>query len=234
MSSYGNYQRTMENRFFKYTLFFSLLVHVLVIAQFPRRKAPGNHKPFKSIEITYHQPISKVKPEEKSVPKQPPRREELKQTAGVLSRKVPNSDFLVKDVSKTFQEMRPLKKQIVRLKEPQIKKRVIILSGEAKQISNPKYRSYNQIVHQKIQRQANINSEGIYNTGEKVRVTAIIDSKGILKQVKIIEDNSTTDQKLWDFSRKIVEEAAPFPPFPIDLKYPELSFSFDINFKDDE
>jgi len=234
MSFYGSYQRTMENRLFKYALFFSLLVHVLAIAQFPRSQAKGKFKPRKNIEITYRNPVSKVKPGEKTVPKQQSRREELKQTSRVLSQKVSSPDPLVKDVSRIFQGMRPIKKQIVRLKESQMKKRVVILAGETKQISNPKYQSYNQIVHQKIQRQANINSEGIYNTGEKVRVTAIIDFKGNLKQVRIIEDKSAADQQLRDFSREIVEGAAPFPPFPIDLKYPELSFSFDINFKDDE
>jgi len=222
----------MENRFFKYTLFFSLLVHVLVIAQFPRSKALGNHKPLKSIEITYRKPISKVKPEEKPVPKQQPRREELKQTARVLSGKASSLDPLVKDVTKVFKDIGAARKQPAKIMQSAVKRRITLPPVKAEKITNPIYLNYYQIVRQKIKERAYANYSTL-DTGN-VYLTFIIDARGILKQINMIDEKTSAAQHLKDVSLKSIKESDPFPPFPVDLKYPELSFNIVISFEEDK
>ena len=58
-------------------------------------------------------------------------------------------------------------------------------------------------------------------------------SDGNLKDVRYIEDKSSPSYYLKDVSMRSIREAAPFPAFPNDLDYPQLSFNVIISFQID-
>jgi len=233
MPSYGRHQATMEHRFLKYTIFLSLLVHALVFIQSPRDKISRKVKAFKQIEITYRSPNAKAKPEAKPISKQPipqpPRQVELKQTAKFVAAKNPTSDVLVKDASKILKEISSVRKQPAIIQETKAEKRITLSPITTEQISNPLYKNYYQIVRQRIRERAYANWEGETSVGV-VRISFMIDASGALKGIKMIGEETPENQGLRNVSLRSVKEAAPFPPFPANLKYPELSFNINISF----
>ena len=70
-------------------------------------------------------------------------------------------------------------------------------------------------------------------TGE-VYMTFVVLSDGRLKQVQLIEEKTAAQDYLRQVSLKSVEECNPFPRFPPDLTYPELSFNVVISFELEE
>lgn len=227
-----SYPGVMENRLFRYALFLSLLVHILLIVQFPRSQAVRKFKPLKNIEITYTQSLLKVHPVEKPVSEQPPRQEKLKGTARVLSSKMARPDSFLKDAAEIFRNISATQKQPVKIAPSSTKRRISLPPVKPGKITNPIYLNYYQMVRQKIKERAYANYATL-DTGN-VYLTFIIDARGALKQIKMIEEKTSAVQYLKDVSLKSIKEADPFPPFPADLKYPELSFNIVISFEEDQ
>ena len=96
-------------------------------------------------------------------------------------------------------------------------------------INNPSYVSYYQIVREKIRRAAYQNYTHT-DTGE-VYVTFVISNDGYLKASRLVEEKTTAAAYLHDIALKSVKEASPFPNFPKELDYPELSFNVVISFE---
>ena len=68
------------------------------------------------------------------------------------------------------------------------------------------------------------------DTGE-VYLTFALSSDGALKQIKLIEGRTNATDYLRDIGLNSIQEASPFPPFPSDLSYPELTFNIAISFR---
>jgi len=110
-----------------------------------------------------------------------------------------------------------------------IKKKITLPPVDMSKISNPSYISYYQIVREKIRRSAYQN----YNrndTGE-VYVTFIISNTGYLKDVRLVEEKSSAAPYLKDIALASVKNASPFPNFPKELDYSQLSFNVVISFQ---
>jgi len=110
-----------------------------------------------------------------------------------------------------------------------IKKKITLPPLDIGKISSPSYINYYQVVREKIRRAAYQN----YNrndTGE-VYITFIISNAGYLKEVRLVEEKSQAAPYLKEIALQSVRNASPFPNFPKELDYSQLSFNVVISFE---
>ncbi len=100
---------------------------------------------------------------------------------------------------------------------------------KSENISNPSYTIYKQMVRSKIDARVHINYSG--RELGKVYVAFVLLADGTVQQVKIPDDKASGNPYLKEVVARSMQEVSPFPPFPKDLKYPELSFNVMISFE---
>lgn len=110
-----------------------------------------------------------------------------------------------------------------------VKKKITLPPLDLDKIDNPSYISYYQVVREKIKRCAYQNYTR-QNTGE-VYLSFIVSNDGFLKDLRLVEDKSSSDQYLREIAQRSLKDASPFPNFPKDLDYPSLSFNVVISFE---
>ena len=110
-----------------------------------------------------------------------------------------------------------------------VKKKITLPAIDLEKINNPTYVSYYQFVREKIRRAAYQHYTRT-ETGE-VYLAFVISSEGALKDVRFLDDRSAPNSYLRDIALRSIRGAAPFPPFPKDLDYPQLSFNVIISFE---
>ena len=110
-----------------------------------------------------------------------------------------------------------------------IKKRITLPEIEMAKIDNPSYISYYQIVREKIRRSAYENY--MHNETGEVYVSFIISNDGYIKVVHMVEEKTSANDYLKGVALRSVKEASPFPNFPKELDYPQLSFNIIISFE---
>ena len=218
----------LEDDIFKYALVLSLLIHVVIFAQLSSRASRHLSKTFQNVEITYYNlklqtKEADIRRKDEITKKGPDKNTEVK-----LDRKagVPPP---VKDMSKLNDKIAAVNKQPVMFKELQVKHKVLVPPLKSEKINNPLYQSYYQAVRNVIRERAYANYSQL-DAGE-VYLTFVILSSGTVKQVQLIDDKTTANDYLRKISLKSIEEANPFPPFPKELNYPELSFNVAISFE---
>jgi TonB family protein len=110
-----------------------------------------------------------------------------------------------------------------------VKKKITLPPVDLGKIDNPSYISYYQIVREKIRRCAYQNYTRS-ETGE-VYVAFVISGDGNLKNARLVEEKSFASEYLKTVAVSSVRDASPFPGFPKELDYPELSFNVVISFE---
>ena len=110
-----------------------------------------------------------------------------------------------------------------------IKKKITLPEIEMARINNPSYISYYQIVREKIRRSAYQNYT--HNEIGEVYISFIISNDGYIKDVHLIEAKTSASDYLKGIASRSVKDASPFPNFPKELDYPQLSFNIIISFE---
>ena len=110
-----------------------------------------------------------------------------------------------------------------------IKKKITLPAIEMAKIDNPSYISYYQIVREKIRRSAYQNYT--HNEIGEVYISFIISNDGLIKGVRLVDERSSANDYLRNIALRSVNDAAPFPNFPKELDYPQLSFNILISFE---
>jgi len=110
-----------------------------------------------------------------------------------------------------------------------IKKKITLPPIEMAKINNPSYISYYQVVREKIRRSAYQNYTQ-NETGE-VYVSFIISNDGYIRGVRLVDERTTANDYLKNIALGSVKDASPFPNFPKELDYPQLSFNIIISFE---
>lgn len=113
--------------------------------------------------------------------------------------------------------------------EISIRRKISLPPIDVNKINNPVYISYYQVVREKIKRSAYQNYSST-ETGE-VTVSFLISDNGYLKDMKLVEEKSSASPYLREIAARSVKDASPFPNFPRDLAYPQLSFNLTITFE---
>lgn len=110
-----------------------------------------------------------------------------------------------------------------------IKRKIALPPIEMAKINNPSYISYYQIVREKIRRSAYQNYT--HNETGEVYVSFIISNDGSIKDVRMVEEKTNGNDYLRSIALRSVKAASPFPNFPKELDYPQLSFNIIISFE---
>ncbi|MCX5668869.1 MAG: energy transducer TonB [Candidatus Omnitrophica bacterium] len=110
-----------------------------------------------------------------------------------------------------------------------IKKKITLPQIEMAKIDNPSYISYYQIVREKIRRSAYQNYT--HNETGEVYISFIISNDGYIKDVRLAEEKTKANDYLKNIALKSIRDASPFPNFPKELDYPQLSFNIIISFE---
>jgi len=110
-----------------------------------------------------------------------------------------------------------------------VKKKVNLPKIEMARINNPSYISYYQIVREKIRRSAYQNYT--HNETGEVYLSFVISNDGYVKDVRLIEAKTRASDYLKKIASRSVRDASPFPNFPKELDYSQLSFNIIISFE---
>lgn len=227
----------MENKLFYSALIFSFLLHGVLIYGLSLSKEKKNILPKKSPEIVYQILSKKSKPvikkhfKELEVVK---KKKLVKKNIKLLSKKqkfTPSLNKSVRDISKLKKSFKGNQKQTPKIIPLDRNRKVTIPLLKSEKITNPKYLSYNQTIRQKIRQRAYsyINHEN-FEAGN-VYLTFVVSSKGSLREVRVVEEKTFANEYLRKVGIRSIKESSPFPPFPKDLKYPELTFNVVISFE---
>lgn len=137
----------------------------------------------------------------------------------------------VKDVSTIMGDMISGQKTMPEIKTIESPNKILVPMVTAEKISNPQYLTYNQSIRQKItQRAYRYVDDPEFQEGE-VYLTFIVSRTGDLSDINIIEEKTRANGYLRESAMRSIKEANPFPPFPQDLNYPELTFNVIISFQ---
>ncbi|MBF0593781.1 MAG: hypothetical protein HQL22_02300 [Candidatus Omnitrophica bacterium] len=216
----------MEDRFFKYAVIVSLLLHCVLFVKL--YLAPPVKKVVKkSSELAYH-----LEPQVKEVPS-PALSQDLKNmsfAAATPGEKMENPGMQQgmgpMDMASQFKVFERAPERVKGLK---VTKEVSIPILKSEKINTPAYATYYQIVRDRIRDRAYTNYTKL-SVGE-IYLTFIIKSDGSLADLQVLENKSEANEFLRAVGIKSVQEAGPFPPFPKDLGYPELTFNVQISFQ---
>lgn len=175
---------------------------------------------YKSVKKEPQPKLRKVKPEEKIT-----KAEKVTLTDSLSSVALVKEHIEKPDALKVYERF-PEK---VRSFSTSVKKTVYVPMLQSEKINNPNYANYYSLVRARIKQRAYFNYSDNY-IGE-VYLTFILSSDGALKDLQILENRTTAQQFLRTIGLKSVKEAAPFPAFPKELRYPELTFNVVISFQ---
>ena len=230
----------MEDKFFTYAIAVSLVIHLAFFSHFYLTRRPFEFLK-RPAEMAYNivkpPPKPETKPEDAAIDKLPNDLMEkitgpLKalaesQTAGAVPQPQKLDSFIKgPDIMDNAQMV---ERKPERLKGVKVTKDVQVPMLKSDKINTPSYIGYYEITRGRIRESAYANYTKLA-MGE-VYITFIVMKDGSLGQVQIIEDKSTANDFLKQVALKSVQEAAPFPPLPKDLNYPELTFNVSISFQ---
>lgn len=214
-----------KEKTFQVALFISILFHVVVFYQLPQINVNIN-KSVQQLEVTYQQ------------------LKDFSHELKVLTKNIDTQDQRYRDrihIVKTPQSFSSFFKdkfEIKNFKLIQDKPKVAELTNKTKRsvnpildskMDNPLYKSYYQLIRDKIKKQAYRNYIK-YEEGE-VYLSFVISSDGSLVDINLFKDKSSPNDFLQDIAVRSVKEASPYPKFPSDLNFPKLSFNVIISFE---
>lgn len=222
-----------SSKTFQLAFLISLIVHGVVLFQNPNFNLFPNSKKQQNLEISYiKEPEKPIKYQKTLSPNAEPF---LKLPSKITVDKIAPPPFI--DKPEVFQRNRETiqrESSFIRpaLTKPDIiavKKKITLPALDLDKSNNPSYISYYQIVREKIKRAAYQNYTRI-EMGE-VYLSFIISSDGYIREVRIVDEKSSFSPYLRQIALKSVKDASPFPNFPKDLNYQQLSFNVVISFE---
>lgn len=224
------------DKVFRITFIISLVTHAIVFLQNQNLSLFSKNKQEPVIEVTYLKTSSPKEEQLKAVNhkveplyKLPPKISLDKEAKEPLQNKNNMDDIFKKAAVNLHQQSPFVKPNLIKPDTIAIKKKITLPSLEMDKINNPTYVSYYQLVREKIRRAAYHNYIRT-DTGE-VYISFVITNSGSLKEIRLHEDKSSTIEFLKQTALVSIKDASPFPPFPKELDYPQLSFNVIISFE---
>lgn len=224
------------NRNLQVGLILSLMAHGIVLSQGAVLNILPGPRSKEEIKVSYIKNPQNLKSPPKYQPAAGKREPFLRLSQNTqIVKQVPaplaNKDIFSSSAKQTIQrrDVLSLKPTVAAPDVIAIKKKISLPPVGLDKINNPSYVSYYQIVREKIKRAA----YQVYTkqeTGE-VYITFMISNDGYLKDVRLVEEKSQAAVYLKAIALKSVKDASPFPNFPKDLDYPQLSFNVVISFE---
>lgn len=227
----------LSEKAFQIALVASLATHAAILTQNPGIFVPGGRQE-KKIEVSY---LKNLPNKDKVLARTPASKGELplKLSSKITADKRTPPPFV--DIEKKM-PLPEAQRNIIRgdnsdflkpaLIKPDIlpiKKKITLPPIGLDKINNPSYISYYQIVREKIKRAAYRNYTG--TTEGEVTLYFTVVNDGSLADIRLIDEKSAESEYLRNVALKSIKEASPFPVFPKELNYPQLSFNLAITFE---
>jgi len=222
-----------SDRVFLITLILSVTLHGIILFTNPRFNIFDTNKAIEKLEVSYIKPPAK----DKEITVKPSQRPEpfLRTPSKILAEH--RSPPLFMDQEKIFKPNRNInpadtgftKPSLIKPEIIAIKKKITLPAIDINKINSPSYISYYQIVREKIKHSAYRNYTRT-ETGE-VYLSFVISRDGLLKEVRLNQEKSSPNTYLNEIALKSINDASPFPNFPQELNYPQLSFNVAISFE---
>lgn len=220
-----------SERPFQIALLVSLIAHGVIFMQNPNLVLFSEPKQAQKIEVSYLNNPQNGKQPARVLNREP----FLKTSVKITADKRTPPPYVDKD--RLFSKTRTVNSRQGLFTKPAfskpdiiaVKKKITLPAVELDKINNPSYLSYYQIVREKIRRAAYQNYVRT-DTGE-VYLSFVISSDGYIKEVRLHEDKSSTSLYLREIALRSIKDASPFPNFPKELDYPQLSFNVVISFE---
>lgn len=220
-----------SDRVFQITLLISIITHGVIFFQSSNLSLFSSVKLTRNLEVSYVKPLQAPNPAPQTGKKEP----FLKLSLNITMQKNIPPPFI--DKEGIFKDNRAMSRRLSAITKPAftkpdiiaIKKKITLPPVGLEKINNPSYVGYYQIVREKIRRAAYYNYSRT-DTGE-VYVSFVISSDGYLKEARLVEEKSSANQYLREIAVRSVKDASPFPNFPKELDYPQLSFNVVISFE---
>lgn len=223
-----------SDRVFLVTFIISFIAHGVILMQNPDFHLPQIIKKEKPVEVSYVKParerrqiISRESEREEPLPLPPPTKISAKKIAPppfIEKEELPREERESLFKRPVFTKPSFMKSDVI-----SVKKIITLPPVEIDKINNPTYINYYQIVREKIRRAAYQNYSRT-DTGE-VFLSFVILRDGSLTDARLIEEKSAPNAYLREIASKSIQQAAPFPVFPAELDYPQLSFNVVISFE---
>jgi len=215
-----------QDRVFRFALFISIIIHGTLFLNPLALKFFTSRSQEKKMEINYLklQPTRYYKLEEEK------KEINIKHTQLTQIKKLQPPPFVKRDEIFKDSIKTTLPKPV--LPKPDIisvKKIIQLKPVEIEKINNPIYISYYQTIREKIRRCAYQN----YSRSDigQVYLTFIVIADGNLGDVRINEEKTEANSYLKQIALKSIKDASPFPVFPKELDYPQLTFNVIISFE---
>lgn len=213
----------MKKNLFLGTLGLSIAIHSAVFLLISLPRSPLKPPPFKKpIEVAYRGGVgAKLEPAQDYTrfEKQRPKLPKLIKTDREDALFSQQNELIRKDMFKTEKGQEAFLKKTVNLPN---------IPGEV--FKTPEYKSYYQIIREKIRKFAYLNYKKL-DVGE-VFITFSLSNDGRLIDSTVNSHKSTDNEYLRSIAANSVKEAAPFPAFPEKLKNnKDLSFNVIISFE---
>ncbi len=225
----------LEDRIIYYALVGSCVLHVCFLGfSFFVLKLPSKPK-VKPMEIRYHAQIKEKLVEHQaridsvSDLKQS-RKSAALRTKNLMDKQLANPTFL-RDAEKLNRRIDVPDKQPLKMTNLVEKRSISVPVVSTQKITNPNYVGYNDRIRDKIRNRAYFYIDDPQFQAGEVYLTFVVTADGNLKDLQIITERSRANDYLRSVGLRSVKESSPFPPFPADLKYPELSFNVVISFE---
>ena len=222
----------MEDKIFNLSLAVSALMHAFLFISllFSNAFVQKDLKQ-RDIQIVYPSAIKDVRvAQQKPVMPKSIQEEKWAPTPKVLAKRLEGGTALG-DLAK-----QPAKMDLQKMKPAALgafteKREISVPVLKSEKITNPKYLDYNDRLRAKIQARAySYIDDPAFQNGD-VYLTFVLQSDGQLKQIKIIDSKTHANEYLRSVGLRSIKESNPFPAFPKDLSYPELSFNVVISFE---
>lgn len=235
----------MDSRLFYSILAVSFVAHGTLIAgsSLLTHRIKIFAKPVKPIEVTYEtiheeprkQPQNSFK--EVQIVKSKELPPELPVDVKVISRKPDIFSLMrndLRELTRPAQRVEPSEKQMPSIKSLGGERKITVPLLQSEKMTNPKYLGYTQGIRQSIERRAYYYARSSDFASGEVYLTFVLTSAGALGAVKIIPEKTHANAYLQNIGIRSIQESAPFPPFPPDLAFPELTFNVIISFELEE
>ena len=215
-----------SNRVFEIALVVSIIAHGIILFQNPDLYHPPQKEKEQELEVSYVKEQAQPLPKREPFLNMPPK--------VTLNKRIPppfidKENILKADKTTHLRNIEFNKPSIAKPDILAIKKKITLPPIEMNKINNPSYISYYQIVRETIKRHAYQNYTG-REVGE-VTISFVISNDGILKELRLVGERSSSSEYLRETALRSVKDASPFPRFPTELEYPKLSFNLAITFE---
>jgi hypothetical protein len=227
----------MEDRFLKFMLILSLGVHVAIMGSLQWKRHEKSQKVSSPVmyRVLAKKDTSKVDVYARQVrdsapPPLDPLMSDIRMGSSKSGSLAGGTNFMPREGKEMASELKVFERAPERVKGLRLSKEVTIPILKSDKINTPAYGVYNTIIRDRIRERAYANYTK-FSKGD-VYLTFIVKSNGTLAGLQILENRSDANEYLRAAGFKSVEESAPFPPFPKDLNYPELTFNIQISFRD--